>query len=405
MSTRIALYVIVACGLGCGSGHDPTTEPPSGGAVAFACDPIDQTGCAAGQKCTWIVDIDATATRAEIGHVGCVAAGPQPVGASCSDAVAETTGGADACVAGALCISGACKPICDPQQGGGPGACDESDACVTYTGIFESAGDPIAGVCEPGCDPLTQRLVDGNAEACGSPAPAQPTATCVASDGFRTFHCAPTTPDLYANTDRVPPLAANGTGFTNGCAPGFIPFFYEDASGAMNTVCTGLCAPLKVDATIAADPAHASDNKGDATALGKLTTDPAPVAGHATCDVGIKGSVDAEDCRFLWYPLAQGDPTKALTTPYNDTLGVCFAYSNYLTVTIPGSSTKVAQKSCADLPVTAAANDPFGSARDNGCYPLADSLGPSDVAPPAWLGQLHVGAQGDTATLTRHIFD
>jgi hypothetical protein len=418
-ATAWLVCVIAACG----GGDPPSADPPAGGSAALACDPVDQTGCASDQKCTWIVDIDATDGSTEIGHVGCAAAGPLPLGAHCDDAVAEVGHGADPCAAGALCISGTCKPICDPQlvEGAGAGACAQSDACVTYTGIFESAGDPIAGVCEPGCDPLTQRLVDGDAEACGSPAPDQPTATCVASDGFRSFHCAPTTPALYANTDRQPPLPGTDTGFSNGCAPGFIPFFYEDASGAMNTVCTGLCAPLKVDATIAADPAHKSDNKGDASALGKLTTDPAPVAGHATCAVDIKGSDDAEDCRFLWFPLAHGDPTKALTTPYNDSLGVCFAYARFLTVTVPGSSQKAAQKSCAALPVTAATNDPYGSARANGCYPLADSLGPSDgqsptppvgaveAARPGWLGQVRVGGQGDRgddgAALTRHVLD
>ncbi|HET9625115.1 MAG TPA: hypothetical protein VFP84_27295 [Kofleriaceae bacterium] len=409
---------LVACALvACGGSDPPSVEPPGSG-PPLACDPVEQTGCtAAGQKCTWIVDIDATADAPEVGHVGCVQAGAIAVGGACDDAV---VGHDDGCVAGALCIAGACKPICDPQlvEGAAPGACAQGDACSTYTGVFESAGAPIAGVCEPGCDPLSQRRTVDHAEACGSPDPAAPSATCIASDGFRTFHCAPTTPELAANTDRVPPLAPDGEPFINGCAAGFIPFFYEDASGAMNTLCTGLCAPLKVDATLAADPAHKLDHAGDPSALGKLPADPAPVAGHATCAVGIKGSEPAEDCRFLWFPLAHGDPTKALTTPYNDTLGVCFAYQKFLTVTIPGTSQKAAEKSCAELPVTAPLSDPYGSARDNGCYPLSDSLGPSagrvlspplgtvDPARPAWLGRLGGGVHpSDDVPLVRHAMD
>ena len=68
--------------------------------------------------------------------------------------------------------------------------------------------------------------------------------------------------------------------------------------------------------------------------------------------------------------------TRPRRSPYNDTLGICFAYQKYLTVTMPGVSQKFPQKSCAELPATAPSGDPYGSARDNGCYPLAESLVP-----------------------------
>jgi hypothetical protein len=177
----------------------------------------------------------------------------------------------------------------------------------------------------------------------------------------------------------------------------------------MTVVCSGMCAPLKMDSTIAADPAHKDDAKGDIKALGKLPTDPAPVAGHATCDVNVKGSIAAdpvtgkgiEDCRFVWFPLAMGDPTKALQSPYNDTLGMCFAYQKYLTVTMPGMTQKFPEKSCSELPVDAPATDPYGSAKENGCYPLADSLGFRKRARSAPSFRL---ANGDGQAV-RHLFD
>jgi len=405
---RAALGLIAGawvCAAACGGSDDPPAQAAGTDAQVLPCDPVAQTGCMAGEKCTWIVDIDGDPVQKtnEVGHIGCAAAGSISAGAACTDAVSGASGGVDGCVAGELCVAQTCKPICDPQlvDGAAPGACAASYACSTYGGIFESGGDPVAGVCEPGCDPLTQQLNFGpKTAACGSSNPAQPSQTCVASEGYRSFHCAPSSPELYANTDRVAPFTtASGALYSNSCAPGFIPFYYEDASGAMTTLCTGLCAPLPADATIVTDPAHRNDAKGDARALGKLPTDATPLAGRSTCNVGVKGSEAAEDCRFLWFPLAHGDPSHALDSPYNDTLGVCFAYQRYLTVTIPGMSQKVAEKSCAELPATAPANDPYGSARDNGCYPLADSLG-ADVR-----STVHYRLANGSGAVARHIFD
>jgi len=376
-----------------------------------ACNPIRQTGCKANEKCTWIVDIDADPTampmKDEIGHAGCAPVGATPDGATCTDAAAATNGGADTCVAGDLCIAQKCKPICDPQlvAGAGAGACAADYSCSGYRGVFESGGAATAGVCEPACDPLTQRLKVGALEACGSADPAKPRSTCIPASGLKAFACAPTGPSLYGLTDRAVPLGD----FPNACAPGFLPFYFEDASGAMKTLCSGMCAPLKMDKDIAMaavnDPTHVNDNRGDRTALGKLPTDAMPGPMKSTCDVAVKGSavmdLHGEDCRFLWFPLAQGDPTKALQSPYNDTLGICFAYEKFLTVTMPGMTQKFPEKSCADLPVDAPATDPYGSAKENGCYPLSQSLGFRKAAHRTPSYRL---ANGD-GPMVRHVFD
>lgn len=394
----------VAC-LACGGGGTQLLD--ASGDAGQACDPILQTGCMGGERCTWIVDAD-TPTR--IGHVGCVPDGTVAADGACTTAVAATGGGVDTCVAGTLCISRRCKPICDPQlvEGSAPGACPVNFACSLYEGFFESGGTATAGVCEPACDPLTQRLKVGTTgiEACGSTNPAQPSGACIRGPGFRSFVCAPTGPELYAKTDRQPPLAApNGAPYPNGCAPGFIPFFFEDVSGSMRTLCSGTCAPLKVDKTIAMDPMHRDDNRGDKTALGKLPTDAMPTAGKSTCDVGVKGSAvsdpHGEDCRFLWFPLAASNGGRPAVTPYNDTLGICFPYEKFLTITVEGSDTRLPEKSCAELPETAPDDDPYGTAKDSGCYPLSQSMTARRLPNRVVTYRL---ANGDAAVV-RHIFD
>jgi hypothetical protein len=404
---------MAACG-----GGDGGAQPLDSGAGALpACDPIKQTGCNAGEKCTWIVDVDADPVKMtdQAGHVGCAPIGGIADGAACMDAVALIDGGADSCVAGDLCLSGTCKRICDQQlvPGAGAGACDVTHACLGYRGIFAAGNLTIAGICEPGCDPLTQRLLASKAEACGSADPAMPSGTCVpASSEFKSFACAPEPPDADAHTDRVAPLGDAQGFFGNGCAAGFIPFYFEDASGAMKTLCSGMCAPVKMDMAIAADPATPANVKpwGDTSALGKLSADAMPVAGHATCLVGKKGSVapDAmgkgiEDCRFLWFPLADRDPTLAIQTPYNDTLGICFAYQKFVDVRVPGGTPSMQpEKTCAELPVTAPATDPFGSAMANGCYPLSQSRRGARGARSA-LASFRI-AHGPGPAV-RHIFD
>jgi len=394
------LAVIAACA---DKREEPFDAVPD---ALVVCNPVAQTGCAAGEKCTWIVDLDSTPTMVSAGHIGCAAAGSTADGASCDDAAA-VSGGVDSCAAGALCVASSCKPICDPQLVGGVdrGACPTDSACSTYGDLFSSSGTAVAGVCEPTCDPLTQQLDVGTlaVAACGSRDPAQPAATCVASAGFRSFHCAPTEAMFYGKRDRDPPLTDSaGKAYDNGCAPGFIPFYFEDSSGAMKTLCSGLCAPLKVDATIAAQAGHRDDNRGDKAASGKLPEDAAPAPGRATCDAGVKGSAVSsprgEDCRFLWFPLAKGDPTKPLSSPFNDSLGVCFAYEKFLSVTVPGVTPKQAEKSCADLPA-APTDDPFGSAKDNGCYPLAESIGLRARRPPSF--RLSYG----DGVAVRHVFE
>jgi hypothetical protein len=415
-----ALFAGLAAACSDGGGGIKLIDAGAADAAPVVCNPIAGTGCAAGEKCTWIIDLDATSTTDAVGHVGCAVAGGIPDGGACDDATAISPGGTDGCIAGDLCIAGKCKPICDPQlvPGSAAGACRTDFACTSYRGVFETGTAAAAGVCEPGCDPLTQSLKiapqTGTAGACGSSDPAQPDFTCVPADAFKSFACAPSGSRVYANTDRVAPLGDSRGFFANGCAPGFIPFYFEDASGSQKTLCSGLCAPLDVDMTIATEHADNPDyNAGDPTVLGKLVTDPAPVAGHATCIGGIKGKSGAaktEDCRYVWQSLAtQGLPSMAADSPYNDTLGVCFEFGSFKTVDLDGDKVPDAfEKSCSELPAVApAADDPYGSAADNGCYSLARTLAMPVTTTlrktPHRLGQFR--AAYGTGSAVRHVFD
>src|SRR4051794_10509614 len=132
------------------------------------CSPLTQTGCDAGQKCTWIID---QLTPTYVAHVGCVADGSKPVGAACEYGAAGATG-YDDCAKGAVCSSftasrepGTCKQICD--NAGGDPMCGAANRCVVELPLFRTgASSPAAaGVCEQPCDPLADNDFDGSGSA------------------------------------------------------------------------------------------------------------------------------------------------------------------------------------------------------------------------------------------------
>lgn len=397
MKKLIVGAAVAALAAACGGGG--SSQPLDASADAqLLCNPIAQTGCMASQKCTWVIDANGNPATGggPIGHVGCAPADPTATrGMACTAAVAEVNAGADHCARGEICIAGVCKQICDPQlaPGAGAGACDPTHACLSYRGVFEASSAPIAGVCEVGCLPLTQQRATDKAEACGSDDPATPTATCVpTSEEFKSFACAPV--QTLTATDRMPPVAPadDPTALIgSGCAPGFLPFSFDDGSGVMTTLCSGLCAPVKMDSTIAMTGPPNQKPYGDTSAPGKLPREMKAVAGHATCLDGVKGSIpasdpqddDIEDCRFIWAPLEiasnPSNPTP-VDTPYNNLLGVCFPYSRLKTVDTNNDGKPDAfQKSCKDL---GTAPDPiYGTAQDAGCYPLSGFPGASRVNP------------------------
>ncbi len=387
MSRRVACAIVVL-GAGCWApawlaGEDP--EVPVGEDVppdvrrpdardVTACDPVSQGGCFVGEKCSWTRDQDSP----HIGHISCLPDGSRPLGGSCSWGPTGPQG-FDDCVRGTYCDGGICRSLCDLEGD----SCVGAAACAGAidTTAFASDGLLSAGVCVGRCDPLTQHGEGG--EACGS---AQLTAPTMGCYGYDSFVCKSVAPGALTRTDRdVPVLMSSGSPFERGCAPGFIPLFFEQ-TGSTTTLCTGFCAALDTDHT----PALRGNALGDALALAKLPASPAPAVGDATCTIGKKGSHASSRCRFLW-PYVEDDQGQLspefANGPHLDTLGVCMAIEMFRYDADLDSIPETPFPDCADLPPRSAATPgPHDDAADWGCYRRSQS---SAVA------ARHSGAFGD----------
>ena len=150
----VLFFAIGACGKSSGPDHVVSDARPFDGqqVVECICNPLTQTGCRSGAKCTWIVDETAPMP---LGHIACPRDGSVPIGGACTFAAAigddqacPISGSDDDCVAGAYCWNGVCEQICDLQ--GGMPQCDANHVCVTHDGVFGPVGQPVAaGVCDP----------------------------------------------------------------------------------------------------------------------------------------------------------------------------------------------------------------------------------------------------------------
>ncbi|MBA3454857.1 MAG: hypothetical protein H0T42_17345 [Deltaproteobacteria bacterium] len=334
------------------------------------CNPLTQGGCNPGEKCTWINDQD----NPPIGHVGCA---PDPgatgiaIGSACTEGPAGPMG-YDTCVKGSVCLSGECKQICD--QAGGTPTCDQNHSCTRYADFFETGGTAVAGVCDPACDPLTQDLkVGAVTAACGSTMATMPTKGCY---GYDDYSCAPAGMSVYTLTDRMAPRTnAAGNPYLNGCAPGFLPFFYE-MTGSTVTKCTGYCAALEVDNTTIGGLTPVQREDGDVTAIGKMPTT-VKAAGDAICSITKKGSRDSSMCKFIWPYVrdsATGElPAQFAAGPHLDKLGVCQAVEFFKYAKDADMVADDPFPNCRDLPrLTADMMDE--DAADWGCQKFSNSM-------------------------------
>src|SRR5262249_39811561 len=130
-----ALFVgllLVACGGGSDTKTIHLPDGPGSGSNTDTCNPLAQSGCDAGQMCTWIYD---QAMPQRLGHVGCAPAGNKTAGQACTRNPAGAMGWDD-CAPGLYCRgpvaggAGTCKVICD-NNGGSP-MCPSGYACAAY---------------------------------------------------------------------------------------------------------------------------------------------------------------------------------------------------------------------------------------------------------------------------------
>ena len=309
------------------------------------CNPLTQAGCAAGEKCTWLVD---AVMPQYVGHIGCAADGTKNVGDACTFGAAGATG-YDDCKKGGVCSAfgspgnaGTCKQMCD-QQGGQP-ACDAQHVCVTYSRLF-STGDTTpaaAGVCDLACDPLQDNDFDGSNGALTGMSSAKRGTTCGSAAnagcyGYPSFGSPPATGwsctgDVNSDATgtglrhRVQCTDANscteaGTLYVNSCNQGYLPLLKE-SSFVSTAVCIALCKPQTCytgncgGATNTARLGAANDGCRETERVGN--------GGFNTTNDADGG----EHCTHLWF-FEIDDQGNFLESPTSDTVGFCYNHDVY----------------------------------------------------------------------------
>ena len=333
--------LLVACG---GGGDSKKIVLPDTGTTdaPMACNPLTQAGCAAGEKCTWLVD---ALMPQYVGHVGCAPDGTANVGDACMYGAAGTTG-YDNCKAGSVCshytsmTPGVCKQLCD-QQGGMP-ACDSEHVCVTYASLFET-GDSTpnaAGVCDLACDPLLDNDFDGSGQVLQGAGKVRRAMKCgtdpkVGCYGFQSGGTPPATGwsctnDFNYDTaqptglrHRVQCTATNtctvpgqSYGYTNSCNQGYLPLLHE-SSMVSTTICVALCRPL--DCYSGNCGANNVNRQGSAND-GCRSSD--RVSATGTFD-NANDANGGEHCTYDWlFEIDQQG--NFLRSPTSDTVGFCY---------------------------------------------------------------------------------
>jgi hypothetical protein len=320
--SKCSTSLVVACALalaGCSLGFlGEEDDRGDDGPVCFCdagwqpeperCDLFTQAGCAVGEKCTWIRVSTGANDQEQLGLLGCAPDGTVPLAGACMYGASGATTGYDNCVQGAICVAepasemaaGTCQAICSLDEVTLP--CLTAHACVPRAKFFFNSPMErlLAGVCEPSCDPLTQRRDLDGAAMCGSADPSAPELGCYgfpSSDQTPTrFTCAPAGSGGH-RTVVAPPV------FTNSCAPGAVPLFVE-STGSTQVVCIAYCAPLTTNVTM-------------------------PLANRAgappySCpEVGAPGP--GERCQHLWFWEDAATPRSAASNAY----GFCIDFTRY----------------------------------------------------------------------------
>jgi hypothetical protein len=280
-----------SAGAGTGGGGSSGTGGGAAGTggTGTSCDPVAQTGCATGQRCSWVW------TSSANGHNACLADGTVSLGGACTVGVAGEATGFDNCKKGTSCVSGVCETICSTQPAD---TCPTNYGCNLYSNApFNVDGMSPIGFCEPTCDPLTQKRDTDGAAACGSPNPSAPTKGCFGYPGVK-FTCA-----TILSTTKTSEVPAGTPAFRNSCAPGYLPLL-PDMSGSSTVICVALCKPTNVSSA--------------------STTGAAGLPGSgSTCP--DRGAGPPNECRYwgLFEDTSNGN------SAYTNTLGVCVDYPHY----------------------------------------------------------------------------
>lgn len=357
----IALFMVAACG---GGSSKPdgrvivgdVDAPPSGD----ECNIKTNTGCDAGERCGW-VRLQSTETLAK-GKAACVPVGNVAEEGQCTWGATGETTGFDNCAAGLYCLAdanvsgsmGRCKKLCDTAVAD---SCGEFGNCINYIDQLELVGQDtaVAGLCNPTCNPLTQKLDTNGADRCGdgTVAPADPILGCYgfASDDANPskFSCA------GAGTREIDSVFPGDETFLNICKPGAIAL-YLDGPGSMNVRCQAFCDPVNTNSS-------AATNAG----------------GMSPYSCGDLGHAGAFECRYLWFFEGANTPV----TANSDAYGLCWNYSVFQYDTNNDGMPDAPWPSCTTM--TALGADGMGTGPDAavgwGCMDTASFPAKSAVAP------------------------
>jgi hypothetical protein len=326
--------LLVACG---GEDKKVSVVTPD---AKMQCNPLANTGCAANEKCTWLLD---ALMPNYVGHIGCAPQGTAQVGETCMYGAPGETG-YDNCVGGTVCSNyrgtgpGICKSICD-QQGNEP-ACDANHVCVVYANLFDlgETTPAAAGVCNVACDPLTANDYDGSAtdqmrtdNKCGSAAEGCYGRASYGKPPASGFSC---TRDIHYGSatfygHRSQCTVANGCAdpvttkpYTNSCNQGYLPLLYEE-TGSMTVVCISFCAPDNCFK----DNCGTNGEKRWGKAPNRCHFDDRPNA--TSMNVGSAGDHGGEHCQYLWRREIDSMTRTYLPSPSSNTLGFCYDHSKY----------------------------------------------------------------------------
>src|SRR5690349_20966254 len=96
--------LVVGLFAACNNGKKPVKiidGPP--GDTSMVCNVLTQSGCATGQKCSWILDSVNATMHTWLGHIGCAPVGTTARGAACTYMMPGLNAGYDSCMKGDVC--------------------------------------------------------------------------------------------------------------------------------------------------------------------------------------------------------------------------------------------------------------------------------------------------------------
>lgn len=264
-------------------GNDVTLTPDAEEPDALVlCNANAQTGCEAGDKCTWIIVQDDPEV---LGIMGCVDDGGVAEGEACTRGEIGAATGFDNCAAGLFCLGGVCEDTCSTNDTSD--ACDAGTICGGIIGLYANdTADIATGFCSPTCDPVRQKTVDDTAETfCGEPLDENDEQT----EGCYGFYSSDATPSYATCANVINPTFDHGTNLTqelpdgvyrNACAAGHtISGFYTSATEG-DLLCLSFCEPGDVYEGFTENANGLLGSPYSLTAQG--ITDP------------------AEECRYYW---------------------------------------------------------------------------------------------------------